>query len=566
MEFRALRVHNAFVPTASHFRRWFDWGPAWSAAVLAMLLFAVTLRGTYTYDDLYIAHDDPRLHNPEQWGEYWTQGYFQNGVDNLYRPLVSMTYALEAYFHGDRPWVFHLINVLLYGGCAACVAELGRRLGGLRVAYVSGLLFAVHPVHVEVVAGIVGRAELMMLLGVVGGLILFVRRPLTMPRVGAIMACCLLGVLSKEQGMLLPILLLTWAIVRRWQPSHEVSAPSGGPSISPAALAAAAKARLSERQATLWLVLGLSWMLAGYMVFRESFLPLEWDRIFLDWTVNPLIRSAGSDRWLVPLALLGQYARLLLFPLHLSIDYGAAVFGSAVRWNDANIYFGMAAVVAWVALMLWALRRRSAAAVLCLIGLGVSYGMVSNVAVIIGTIFAERLMFLPSVFVVILIALALKGQRRWFVIATTIALVLAGSLRSFTYARHWNDALDLYEYTTRHQPQSVRGYILTASELIRRGRLEDAARVAQAGREVLPSYYDIWRLSAAIALKRNQLDDAERYLNEAFRTAPNPMYLQGLRAEIQKRRDSSQSHPATPVPSTSSAVPAGATLDGASIP
>lgn len=534
------------------------------AAVVAMLLYGVTLRGTYVYDDVYIVRNDPRLHNPSQWGDYWTQGYFQNSVDNLYRPLVSMTYAIEAYLHGDRPWVFHLVNVLLYGACAAAVAELARRLGGLPVAYGSGLLFAVHPVHVEVVAGIVGRAELMMLLGVVGGLILFIRRPLTMRRAGAIIACCALAVLSKEQGLLLPVLLLAWAVVRRWHQPDEAPTPSEAVSMSPSTPSAPAKPLVPERQASLMLVLGLSWMLTGYMVFREILLPLEWDRIFLDWTVNPLIHSTGPDRWLVPFALLGQYARLLLFPLHLSIDYGAAVFGPTVRWNDANIYLGLAAAGAWVILVLWALHRRSAAGLLCLIGLGVSYGMVSNFAVIIGTIFAERLMFLPSVFVVILIAMVLMRCPRGIAFSVMVALILAGSVRSFTYARHWSDALDLYQYTTRHQPQSVRGYILTASELLRRGRLEEAADVAQAGRKVLPSYYDIWRLSAEIALKRGRLDEAERFLDEAFHTVPNPMYLQGLRAELQERRASSQSHPATTIPSRSSAVPSSVPSDGGS--
>jgi tetratricopeptide (TPR) repeat protein len=94
----------------------------------------------------------------------------------------------------------------------------------------------------------------------------------------------------------------------------------------------------------------------------------------------------------------------------------------------------------------------------------------------------------------------------------------------------------LYQYTVRHQPKSVRAYILAASELMQLGRLDEAAAFAEAGRKVLPSYYDIWRLSTEIALKRGHLDEAENYLAVARRLAPNPLYLMLLKKELDERR------------------------------
>src|SRR6478735_1144978 len=78
--------------------------PALAAAGLALALYAVTLGGTYVYDDLYIVRDDPRLHDPSLWGAYWTRDYFLGGVDRLYRPLVSLSYAVQWQLHGDKPW------------------------------------------------------------------------------------------------------------------------------------------------------------------------------------------------------------------------------------------------------------------------------------------------------------------------------------------------------------------------------------------------------------------------------------------------------------------------------
>src|SRR6476661_1770969 len=74
--------------------RWNRAGPVLASAALALALYAVTLAGTYVYDDVFIVREDPRLHDPSRWAEYWVTDYFAGGIDKLYRPLVSMSFAL----------------------------------------------------------------------------------------------------------------------------------------------------------------------------------------------------------------------------------------------------------------------------------------------------------------------------------------------------------------------------------------------------------------------------------------------------------------------------------------
>ena len=178
--------------------------PAVVSACLALLLVAVSLGGSYIWDDMFIARDDPRLASPSQWKQLWTKDYFNGGIDNLYRPLTSTTFAVEKWLHGDRAWVFHLVNWLLHAAVAAAVAELARRCAGQRAAFFAGCLFAVHPIHVEVVSGIVGRSELLCTLAIFLALILMWRRPLTGLRAVAIFACEVVAVLSKEQAFFCP--------------------------------------------------------------------------------------------------------------------------------------------------------------------------------------------------------------------------------------------------------------------------------------------------------------------------------------------------------------------------
>jgi hypothetical protein len=466
--------------------------------LIALLVFSVTLGGTFVYDDFDVFALDARLRDPAAWGRYWTQSY-NGGVDNLYRPLVSMTYAAQWWLHGaDRAWPYHLVNWVLHAGVSALVAELSRRLTlSSTVAYFAGLLFAVHPIHVEAVANVVGRAELMCAAGVVGALVLFLHRPFTVSRALAVWLCTAVAVLSKEQGLLAPTLLLVLGLTVRFRPRDAF-----------------------ERRGLLTLAIALIWTLAGYVIFRESILPFAWDRSALDWTINPLVRSAGADRWLVPLAILGRYATLLVAPFRLSPDYGDQVIGETVRWDEPYVYLGFAAIFAWVALLGIALMYRNAPAVFGLVALALSYGLVSNFAFLIGTNFGERLMYLPSAFVVLIVAIGLAKLPQHTAVAATVVLCVLGVARSITYAARWNDRLLFYELSSREQPQSIRLRMLIAHELLTLGRLDEAADVAQRARELLPEYHEVWIQSSDIAAALGRFDEAEAHLREAIRVTP----------------------------------------------
>src|SRR5437899_525360 len=101
----------------------------WLAPFLfAVALYAITVPGTYTYDDVLVAQQDPRLHDPRAWFEFWREGYYQDAVDNPWRPIVSMTIAVQAWAHPNHAWPFHVVNVLLHAVASAMVAALGARL------------------------------------------------------------------------------------------------------------------------------------------------------------------------------------------------------------------------------------------------------------------------------------------------------------------------------------------------------------------------------------------------------------------------------------------------------
>ncbi|XP_045144405.1 protein O-mannosyl-transferase TMTC1, partial [Echinops telfairi] len=128
-----------------------------------------SLQGEFVHDDVWAI-----LHNPDVqpdapfgWGifanDFWGKGMAENTSHKSYRPLCVLTFKLNIFLTGMNPFYFHAVNVILH--CLVtlvlmhtCDKAVFKHRG---LAFVTALLFAVHPIHTEAVAGIVGRADVL---------------------------------------------------------------------------------------------------------------------------------------------------------------------------------------------------------------------------------------------------------------------------------------------------------------------------------------------------------------------------------------------------------------------
>ena len=246
-------------------------------------------------------------------------------------------------------------------------------------------------------------------------MVLFLHRPMTNLRTVAILLLFVLAVLSKEQGMLLPLLLLLLTIclhLNKTEIATQSPVLQGWDTTIDYSSLPTTVHNADHKNAMKILVLLLCWSLGGYIVIRECIAKFWWDRTFLDPAINPLVLSRGHDRLLMPLVLLGHYTKLLIFPWKLVPDYSGAAIGSVAHFNDPYLYVGVIALLTWLSLFVIAIYRRAGVMLFCLLGVAVTYGLIANLLSIIGTNFAERLMYLPSAFFVILIAMAFSRLPR----------------------------------------------------------------------------------------------------------------------------------------------------------
>ena len=125
---------------------------------LALIVLAALLP---VLNNGFVNYDDPQyvLSNPALRGSWSDALAFSPGY---YHPLVTLTYKAEYSFFGLAPRPYHITNLELHLANCLSVFYLFVLLGWRRgAAFLGALLFGVHPVHVEPVAWISGRKELL---------------------------------------------------------------------------------------------------------------------------------------------------------------------------------------------------------------------------------------------------------------------------------------------------------------------------------------------------------------------------------------------------------------------
>ena len=188
--------------------------PIWLlCALLVLCVFAVygqTLGfGFIGYDDLEYVVNNARVRRGLSWeGMHWafTTFFFANWF-----PLTWLSLMLDAGIAGPDPRMFHLTNLLLHAASTLLLFRVLDRATGarLRSAWVAAL-FAVHPLHVESVAWVAERKDVLCTLFWFLGMLAWLRwveRPGAL-RYAAVILCFALGLLCKQMLVTLPLALL----------------------------------------------------------------------------------------------------------------------------------------------------------------------------------------------------------------------------------------------------------------------------------------------------------------------------------------------------------------------
>ncbi|KAH0567032.1 protein O-mannosyl-transferase TMTC1-like [Cotesia glomerata] len=188
--------------------------------LIATVLYYNTLHAGFVYDDRRAILTNPDLLPNSPWfplleNDFWGTPLRDSESHGSYRPLCVATFRLNHLLGGLNPQGYHLVNIALHAACTGLVVRVARKVipGRWLSHAITGLLFAVHPIHSEAVAGIVGRADLLACFLTLGGFLTYVahcdqtRSPLMLL---IALTSSLLAAFAKETGISSLALCLLW--------------------------------------------------------------------------------------------------------------------------------------------------------------------------------------------------------------------------------------------------------------------------------------------------------------------------------------------------------------------
>lgn len=425
--------------------------------VVALAACAFGILNGLVQDDVHIVLGDERLRDVASWPRLFASPYWPPpAVPDQYRPVTSVLLGMEYLTGAGSPIVFRLVSYALYAASSVVLYRFTRLLLPRAVALGVALIFAAHPVHVEVTALAVAQSEIVVALLTMHAASVYVlaRRngdgSLGTRRWAAIAVIYATAALTKEQGLFLPGFLLLC----------ELLVPGSA----------------REKARYLWRGFGMLALVTTVIVAVRF-------AVLGEHAAQPSVAEALQGRTFLGrvvtlLRIFPDWIRLLAWPSHLRIDYSPQEFVGARAFRLRETA-GLLLLVATIAAA-WLMRRRAPALTFGFAWAGLALLPVSNVFVPTGILIAERALFLPSVgFVIALGAIAMLVMQQprslrsavWSrgMIGAGALLVLLGLARSALRHRTWRDETALTLAAVRDSPRSWRAQWNYGELLFERG-------------------------------------------------------------------------------------------------
>ncbi len=493
--------------------------------LIAMLVYANTLSNGFVLDD-----DDVIVKNtitakgtsaiPELFSTPYRAGSLQNSND-YYRPLSLATFAIERDVFGLEPAPYHLVNILLFAGCVILLFLFLLSLLGLQqstVAFICSLLFALHPIHTEVVANVKSRDELLCFFFAFLSVNLFLRyveqhKPAFL-LFGSV--CYFLSLLSKETSItfvaIIPVIFLLYRDV-------------------------AGKSRIAVIAATVMPV--IVFLFIRHAVLAAHNISNTGSAEFIE---NPLVLQGLSVESRIATAILicGYYIKFIVFPYPLVCDYSYNSI-SLTHFSDPFVILSLAVYVTLIVVSVARLFKNKKDPY----AFGILFYLV-NITLFTNLFFllavGERFTFFGSVGFCLILALlivkltksnaaiSLLKQRRLLYSLAPFCLVYA--LVTINRNADWKDNYTLFTADVQKQPDNCRlnyfiGYelesvIRPAEPDISKQAEEKAMAIGyfRKGIAIYPSFADAYANIGYIYFHDRQMDSAEIYDQLALKYQP----------------------------------------------
>ena len=465
--------------------------------LIAVIYFPATQAG-FVWDDSIMRE----LRAVSTWGGIWdlwfnpVGAYLEGGTykkEGHYWPLLYTTFWIEHKLWGFSPAGYHIVNILIHFASTVLLWRLLARLAVPGAWFVTAV-FAVHPLHTESVAWIMGRKDMLATLFCLMALFVWLRF-VELPSRGRYAGALLLfaaAMLSKSVVVVFPATLL---ILQWWKEGRLTRA-------------------YLLRVAPFFFV-GLA-IAGGDMLFYQDVQPIS-----LGYSMAERVLIAAHSLWF--------YLGKLLWPVDLAVIYP--------HW-DVNVAdpLGWLYVIAAaaVAAALWFLRDRIgrgplACALFFAVMLSPTLGFI-DYGYMRYSFVADRYQYLAGIGAIVFFVAAtvcgvsrLPDVLRKVARGTAVALLVLLGVATWNHAAVYKDEITLFRHVISLNPQAYTAHLNLAYALLHsEGGSEEALAAAREAVKKRPLYYSSHNVLGAALSGLGRHEEAEVHLRRAVEI--NPRY------------------------------------------
>lgn len=456
-------------------------------SVLVIAAYHLSLQNSFSFDDNVhlVENTAVRCEGFQSFKDIFTTATFPG---DLYRPLVYASYFLTDCFFSLNPFWYHLENLIIHffvvGFLFLLILPFGQQ-----IAFFAAGIFAVHPVNVEAVANVTGRAELFVALFGLAYIYFFhhyIKSSKLVYLCLGILAY-ILALISKEHAVVLIILCPLYLFFQT-----------------------------KQFKKLFYLSILSTIVLAGYLLFRAIILGSDFVGIE-NIVSNPLAADVFSLRVLKAILLQGKYLLLYVWPKTLLVDYSCRTLDSLFILGSRDFFLCLSVFLLFVVTTVTAIAMRSKILSFCCLWYILAFLITSNIFLPIGTIFAERLLYLPGMGLAVLAAslLSIVGVgvlRKAIFLCVVIGLILKSHLQ----VGYWKDDYTLFSNIVRNNEYNCLAYYNLGILERDRGNLDMAEEHLKKSLDLFFPYYKADLGLATIAQRRGDLDSLRTHLGNAY--------------------------------------------------
>ncbi len=455
--------------------------------LLGGIIYANSLKGQFIWDDHILVRDNIYIQNLHYLPNIFTEDIGSGSGFHyyFYRPLLMLSYAVDFAIWKFNTFGYHLTNTIIHILVAVNVYFLIILLFGDKpLALLTSLFFISHPTHVEAVAYISGRGELLSAFSILLFFIIYLKF-LNKEKITYFILLFFLylsALLSKENSLILPLLLLAYHIAFNKKPNLKI-----------------------------FLLVAL--LCLGYIFLRLRISTLTMP--YALWLSSSASRIPGF------FVAITKYFSILILPLCLYLDYGNLLFS----FTDLRAIGG---IILTLVLLLFTYKKKGDNPLISfyIFWFFIALLPYSNIFPPLMFFMADHHLYLSSIGYFLILSKVLINIYRTKKVRILSLVFTAALLTFYSYLTvkqniYWREPIAFYERTLKYSSNSVRSYHNLGKEYGDMGDYDDAIKYFKKAIELTPNSSKTYLNLAATYIEMGRYDKAIESLNKVLAIKPD---------------------------------------------